>query len=252
MGSSTTGREPDIARVAALIADPSRARILKALGDGRALPSSVLAAEAGVSAPTVSIHLRKLVDAGLVSVERRGRLRYHRLTGPEVSAAMEALAIIAQPLPVTTLRESSRASALTRSRTCYDHLAGQLGVALMQAMLEGGLLSGHDGLHRPGQAVSDRPAAYGRDFEYELTEAGRAELAGFGVHTESLTTRRPMVRYCVDWSEHRHHLAGSLGAAITERLFELNWLRHGTSPRIVHLTEPGADGIQRTFGLTGY
>ncbi|GGO08339.1 transcriptional regulator [Microbispora rosea subsp. aerata] len=244
--------EPDIARAAALIADPSRARILKALGDGRALPSSMLAAEAGVSAPTVSEHLRKLVEAGLVRVERHGRHRYHRLAGPEVSTALEALAVIAPPSRITGLRDSSRASALSRSRTCYDHLAGRLGVALMRALLRRGLLEGHDGVHRPALTVRDRPASYGHDYSYRVTEHGRRELSRFGVRFDRLPARRPLVRYCVDWSEHQHHLAGALGAAITGRLFELGWLRPGSAPRVVHLTEAGAAGLRREFDLADY
>ena len=241
--------QPDIARAAGLIADPSRARILKALGDGRWLPASILAAEAGVSAPTVSRHLTRLVESGLVTVEQSGRHRYHRLAGPEVSAALEALAVIAPPLPVRTLRESSRAGALRRSRTCYDHLAGELGVALMQAMLTGGLLGGHDGVHRPERAVRDRLAAYGRDVEYRLTEAGRAAVIAFGVDPDALPGRRPGIRYCVDWSEQRHHLSGGLGAAITARMFDLDWLRYGSSPRVVHLTDTGARGLAASFGV---
>ncbi|TDD82859.1 transcriptional regulator [Actinomadura rubrisoli] len=242
--------EPDIARAAALIADASRARILKALGDGRAVPSSLLAAEAGISAATVSGHLRKLVDAGLVIVERQGRHRYHRLAGPDVCMALEALAVIAPPAPIASLRDSSRANALSRSRTCYDHLAGRLGVGVMQAMLRLGFLIGHDGLHRADRAVRDHSASYGHDFDYRLTESGRAGLSVLGVDVDRLPPRRPVVRYCVDWSEQRHHLAGALGAALTERLFELGWIRAGSTPRIVHLTDVGATGLKEHFGLS--
>ncbi|MFI9200700.1 ArsR/SmtB family transcription factor [Streptomyces sp. NPDC053048] len=247
--TAPAARQTDVARAAALIADPSRARVLKALCDGRALPAGALAAEAGVGAPTVSAHLSKLVAGGLVTAERHGRQRRYRLTGPEVTAALEALALIAPPLPVTSLRESGVANALHRARTCYDHLAGQLGVALMAALLERGLLAGHDGGHDPATAVRDRPAAYGHDAEYRMTDAGRDGLRAFGVDPDGLPRRRPAVRYCVDWSEHRHHLAGGLGAALTARLFALGWLRHGVSPRVVHPTDAGARGLERTFGV---
>lgn len=242
-------RQTDIARAAALIADPSRARILKALCDGRALPAAALATEAGVSAPTGSAHLAKLVEGGLITAVREGRHRYYRLAGPDISSALEALALIAPPLPVTSLRESSVANALHRSRTCYDHLAGQLGVALMRALLEGDVLTGHDGVHRAERAVRDRPSAYGHDSAYRLTDGGRGHLAAFGVEVDRLPKRRPAIRYCVDWSEHQHHLAGALGAAITARLFGLGWLRYGASPRVVHLTASGAEGLRETFGL---
>jgi DNA-binding transcriptional ArsR family regulator len=242
-------RQTDISRVAALIADPSRALILKALSDGRAVSATVLAAEAGVSAPTASVHLAKLVDSGLLVTERAGRNRYYRLAGGEVSAALEALAVIAPPLPVNSLRESSFAHALRRSRTCYDHVAGRLGVTLMQAMLERKMLTGHDGMHRAEQSVHDRVSAYGRDNEYLLTDAGRDTLTGFGVDPDQLSTRRPTIRYCVDWSERQHHLAGALGAAITTRLFDLDWLRYGVSPRVVHVTDTGRNGLKGAFGL---
>jgi DNA-binding transcriptional ArsR family regulator len=242
--------DPDIARAAAVIADPSRARILKALCDGREIPAGVLAAEAGVSAATASAHLGKLVDTGLARVRQHGRSRYYRLAGDEVSAALEALAVIAPPLPVTTLRQSSRNTALRRSRTCYDHLAGLLGVHLMRALLDRALLAGHDGVHRPGTALRDRSAAYGRDLQYELTETGQAVLVAFGVDLAGLPARRPAIRYCVDWSEpRRHHLAGAVGAALTRRMFDLDWLRHGASPRVIQLTPRGVDGLEREFGM---
>ncbi len=241
--------DPDIARAAALIADGSRARILKALCDGRAIPASTLATEAGISAPTASVHLTKLLEAGLITVERNGRNRNYRLAGSEISAALEALAIIAPPLPVTSLRQSTRATALRRSRTCYDHVAGYLGVTLMRALLDAGLLAGHDGVHRPHASVADRPAAYGRDVEYHLTDSGRAALMSFGVDVDRLPPRRPAIRYCVDWSEQRHHLSGALGAAITARLFDLDWVRYGVSPRVVHLTPAGIDGVESMFGV---
>ncbi|ORT57821.1 transcriptional regulator [Streptomyces sp. CB03238] len=241
--------QTDIARAAALIADPSRATILKCLADGRALPASALAAEAGVGAATASAHLARLVAGELVTVERRGRHRYYRLAGPDIGAALEALALIAPPLPLTSLRDSNRTNALHRSRTCYDHLAGRLGVALMGALLERDVLTGHDGVHRAREAVRDRPASYGRDVTYVLTDAGREELAAFGVDADRLPPRRPAIRYCVDWSEHQHHLAGGLGAALTARLFGLDWVRRGTGPRVVHVTEAGAAGLERAFGV---
>ncbi|MEY2241916.1 ArsR/SmtB family transcription factor [Streptomyces sp. BF23-18] len=256
MTRTTTGRhrdqvhhQPDIARAAALIADPSRARMLKALSDGRAVPAGLLAAEAGVSAATASAHLGKLVEARMVTMESAGRCRYYRLADPDICLALEALAVIAPPLPVTSLRESSTAGALRRSRTCYDHLAGQLGVGLLESLLKTGLITGHDGTHRPGEAVRDGAAGYGHDVDYRLTETGQERLVRFGVDLTRLPARRPLIRYCVDWSEQRHHLAGAVGAALTSRLFALGWLRYGSSPRVVHVTENGADGLADTFGL---
>lgn len=240
--------DPDIARAAALIADGSRARILKALCDGRSITATVLAEEAGVSGPTASVHLAKLVEAGLVTAHRDGRNRRYRLARAEVAEALEALALIAPPLRVSSLKQSVRADALRRSRTCYDHLAGRLGVHLMGVLLETKVLSGVDGTHRPATAVHDRPAAYGRDHHYEVTDEGATTLRLLGIDVLESTRRRPLVRYCVDWSEERHHLSGALGAAIASRLFTLGWVRHGAIPRVVHLTDVGADGLTRTFG----
>ncbi|MFJ8046032.1 ArsR/SmtB family transcription factor [Kitasatospora sp. NPDC096147] len=242
-------QQTDIARAAALIADPSRAVVLKCLADGRPLSAGALAEEAGIGAATASAHLARLVEGGLITVERRGRNRLFRLAGPDVSAALEALAVIAPPLPITSLRQSSRANALHRARSCYDHLAGRLGVALLHGLLERGVLTGHDGVHRPNEAAHDRPSAVGRDLRYALTPGGRATLAAFGLDTDRLAPRRPAVRYCVDWSEHRHHLAGGLGAALATHLFALDWVRWGTGPRVVHLTDAGALGLERTFGV---
>ncbi|MFD7730020.1 ArsR/SmtB family transcription factor [Kitasatospora phosalacinea] len=241
--------QPDIARAAALLADPSRARMLKALSDGRALTGAVLATEAGIGAPTASAHLTRLLDAGLVTVRSSGRNRFYRLSGPEVGHALEALALIAPPLPVTSLRESSTTNALRRSRTCYDHLAGRLGVALMGTLLDRGLLTGHDGTHRPATAVRDRSSGYGHDHRYRLTPSGRAALRQLGVDLDALPPRRPLVRYCIDWSEQQHHLAGAAGAALTARLLALRWLRHGTRPRVVHLTASGTTGLADWIGL---
>jgi DNA-binding transcriptional ArsR family regulator len=246
--SEDTKADPDIARAAALIANGSRARILKALCDGRAITATVLAGEAGVSAPTASVHLAKLVEAGLVTSHRDGRNRRYRLARAEVAEALEALAVIAPPLQVRSLRQGVRADALRRSRTCYDHLAGRLGVHLMEVLLETKVLVGANGTHHPATAAHDRAASYGRDHRYELTDEGAETLRSLGIDARESARRRPLVRYCVDWSEERHHLSGALGAAIARRLFALGWVRHGVSPRVVHLTEAGAGGLSRTFG----
>lgn len=239
----------DLAVVGAAIGDASRTKVLLALAEGRALAASVLAAEAGVSAATISAHLSKLLDARLVTMERHGRHRYYRLAGPDVADVLESLAKVARPAPITSLRESTRSNALRRARTCYDHLAGRLGVALMSAMLERGVLTGHDGSFRPGTAVTDRLSAPGNDIAYRLGTNGHPILAAFGVHVDDLPTRRPMIRYCVDWSEQRHHLAGALGAAVTARLIELAWLRKGSHRRVVHLTDAGRAGLRDVFGV---
>jgi DNA-binding transcriptional ArsR family regulator len=220
--------DADIASVAALIGDPGRARVLRALGDGRALPATVLAFEAGVSASTASEHLARLVAGGLLRVEARGRHRYYRLAGPEVGAALEALARVAPAEPVRSLRTGSRAAAVRYARSCYDHLAGRLGVALMDALLRDGALAGdEDG--------------------YELTDRGRRIVASLGVPLPA--GRRRLVRHCVDWSEQRPHLAGALGAAVLGRLLELGWVEPAPRGRALLVTERGARELAGRLGV---
>ncbi|GHH80139.1 transcriptional regulator [Streptomyces sulfonofaciens] len=240
------GGDSDIAAVGALVADPGRCRILLALDDGRALPASRLAAEAGVSAATASSHLGKLTTAGLLTVEPHGRHRYYRLAGPAVGDLIEALQRLAPAAPVTSLRQSSRARALRRARTCYDHIAGRLGVELMRAMIERGHVAGGDGTHDPAAAVADARTGYGKDVDYALTASGKAFLAEFGVR---IPERRRVMRYCVDWSEQRHHLSGAVGRGLLDRVLELEWVRRAGDSRAVHVTEAGAGGFARVFGV---
>ncbi|AIA07771.1 transcriptional regulator [Streptomyces noursei] len=230
-----TRTETDVAAVAAAIGDPSRAKVLLALAGGGALPASALAAEAGVSNSTISAHLARLREARLLTVEHDGRHRYYRLATPDVARALEQLALIARPLPVRSLNADTRAKALLRARLCYDHLAGRLGVALMDALLAGDLLR------------AERTDPY--RVSYLLTPSGRRELDALGVDLAGLPRRRSAVRYCVDWGEHRHHLAGALGGAVTARLFALDWLRNGRYRRVVRLTDAGRDGLTRSFGV---
>ena len=242
--------DADIAAVGALLGDRARTRILAALGDGRALAASVLAVEAGVAASTASEHLGRLVDGGLLVCERHGRHRYYRIAGPDVASLLEAMARLAPPAPVTSLREGTKAHALRVARTCYDHLAGQVGTGLMSAMIDAGLIAGGDGVHHPRAARDDRLSAFGRDVDYVLTERGAGVLAGLGVDLDgAAASRRPFVRYCIDWSEQRHHLAGALGAAVHDRFVELGWIRPQPQGRAVWLTPAGARGLEDTFGF---
>jgi len=259
--------DANVAAVAAVLADRGRWRVLAALGDGRALPASMLAAEAGVAASTASEHLARLVGAGLLTVERHGRYRYFRLAGPQVADLLEALARVAPPVPVRSLREGTRAQALRFARTCYDHLAGRVGVAMMDAMLRRGFLegggenevenevgteaasgSGAAGL-APARPWGDGLAVPGRAIRYGLTEPGAAFLGELGVDLAALPPRRPAVRYCIDWSEQRPHLAGAVGAALTSRLLALDWLRPAERSRAVHLTDQGRAGLTSVFGI---
>jgi DNA-binding transcriptional ArsR family regulator len=240
----------DLASTAALIADPGRAKVLRALADGRELAASVLADEAGVAASTASVHLGKLVDGGLVTAERRGRHRYYRLARPEVARAMEALAEIAPAAPIRSLREGTKAQAVRAARTCYDHLAGRLGVAIMSSLIADGALTGGDGHHERDRAREDRPSSIGRDLDYRLTDDGADRFTGIGVDVErALAGPRTPIRYCVDWSEQDHHLSGALGAALAARLFELRWVERLPRTRAVLVSDEGRRGLSEQLGI---
>lgn len=223
-------RDVNIAAVAELIGDPSRARMLDALLGKQALPASELAYRAGISPQTASTHLARLVEGGLVTLTTRGRHRYYALANAEVAHALEALATIAPAAKVRSLRESLVVEHLRAARTCYDHLAGRLGVELTQALLE------RDVLHL--EATDS----------YVVTESGMQFLTRFGLDLDHLQhQRRAFARPCLDWSERQYHLAGALGAAFAERLFQLEWVIRNTSERSVRLTESGREGLRTLF-----
>jgi DNA-binding transcriptional ArsR family regulator len=242
--------DTDLAAIGAVLAEPARARMLLALGDGRALPASTLASEAGVAASTASEHLGKLMDGGLVTVHPQGRHRYYRLAGPEVGQLIENIARLAPAAPVRSLREDSRAHALRTARTCYDHLAGRLGVALFAALLRDGLVTGGDGRHVLDGPGEDRLSAPGRDRDYRLTTAGHRRLSELGVDLPAQNgDGGTALRYCVDWTEQRHHLSGPVGRALTERLLELGWLKRAERGRAVHVTELGRERLPAELGV---
>ena len=237
--------DTDIAPAAALIADPTRAAILRALLPDRPLAAGELARLAGVSAATASFHLAKLLEGGMITVARQGRHRYYRLAGHEVAAAIEALGLISPALPVRTLRQSREAAALAEARTCYDHLAGRAGVELLDGMLHRGLLQEKSsGRTNRGDTSSLR---------FEVTGAGARTLGSFGLDVlEIRRSRRHFAGTCIDWTQRRGHLNGALAAAITSRLFELGWIERGSAGqrrRSVRVTPAGAEGLACTFGL---
>jgi hypothetical protein len=187
----------------------------------------------------------------MLRVERHGRHRYFRVAGPQVAELIEALARLAPPTAVRSKRQGTRAQAVRLARTCYDHLAGMLGTGLMRAMLERGLLAGGDGTFDPARHRDDRLAAPGFELDYRLTDRGVEDLHTFGIDFASLRERRrPLIRYCIDWSEQRHHLGGALGAALAGQMFELGWIRRAEHTRAVHVTDDGYRGLRETFGLT--
>jgi len=243
VGDAVVAGDADIAPVAALMGEPARAAVLMALIDGRALAASTLAAEAGVAASTLSAHLARLVDGGLVSVEASGRNRYFRITRPEVADAVEALARLAPCRPIRSLRQGTHAEAIRRARTCYDHLAGRLGVALLDALLANRVLRAEtDPDGRP-----DPVLGAGRSRRYVLTDSGRSRLVELGVGVEA-TGRRPLTRYCLDWSEQRPHLAGTLGSSLLNRFVDLGWVTRGER-RVVQVTAAGREGFVAEMGV---
>ena len=219
----------DIARVATVIGHRTRAAMLSALHEGAPLPGGELARRAGVATSTASEHLARLVDTGLVDVERRGRHCFYRLSSDEVAHAWEALSLIAPPREVRTLRAASVGAALAEARTCYDHLAGRLGVAVTDALLDAG-------------AIVDR------DGGFVLGEE-RGALDALGVEVDSLPGRRPLVLRCIDWSERRPHTAGALGAAIAAGCLERRWVERLPSTRAVRITDAGREGFCAALGL---
>lgn len=244
--------DADIPAIAAVLADPRRSRVLMALGDGRAQSASVLASEAGVAPSTASEHLAKLVGAGLIAVEPRGRHRYFRLAGHHVADLLEALARVAPPAPVRSLTDETRARAIRAARTCYDHLAGRLGVATMDAMIDRGWLTTQSiagSLPRSRRAAPHGPSEPHRIRGLGLTETGAVSLEELGVDLDRLPLRRPAIRACIDWSEQRPHLAGAVGAALTNRLFDMTWIRRADRSRAVKVTDEGRRGFADAFGV---
>ncbi|PVM87190.1 transcriptional regulator [Caulobacter endophyticus] len=218
--------DANIASPAALIGDPVRAAMLLALQDGRAQPAGALAWAAGVTAQAASNHLSKLVEGGLLSVEREGRHRYYRLASPEVAHAIEALSAIAAPVRSLEIPRSPKARALRDARCCYGHLAGRLGVKVADALVERGLLAPAD------------------DKLYEVTEEGRAWFGELGIEVSTLSSPRGVARRCLDWTERRHHLAGPLGVKLLAAMSARGWLAPEDKGRAVRLTPKGASSLR--------
>lgn len=222
---------PNIARIAGLVGDPARAEILTALMTGQALTATELVGVAGLTKQTVSGHLAKLVDAQLLAVEHQGRHRYFRLADPDVAHLLESLMGIAFRTGAVRVRSSPREPALRKARVCYDHLAGDLGVAAMDSLVERRMLRVADGAP-------------------ELTPRGREFCAELGIALEPLSRqKRPLCRTCLDWSVRRPHLAGALGAAILARCFELGWARRASGSRVVQFSAAGERAFRERFAV---
>jgi DNA-binding transcriptional ArsR family regulator len=224
----SAGADADIAFVATLIGDRARCAMLQVLMDGSERPAGELARVAGVSPATASGHLQRLAAGGLVAVRSCGRHRYFRLGGPLVAAAVEALGLIAPEVQVRSLRQSITAAALAEARSCYDHLAGQAGIALRETLVSRGALAAEEAVAADGLG------------DFRLTERGLRLLADFGVDPEPiLRSRRMLARDCLDWTERKPHLAGALPSALLARFVEVGWLKRHQSDRGLTVTEAG-------------
>tara|TARA_R110002020_G_scaffold37723_2_gene113815 strand:+ start:1028 stop:1717 length:690 start_codon:yes stop_codon:yes gene_type:complete len=221
---------PDIALLGALIGDPARANMLTALMTGGALTASELATEAGVTVQTASSHLKKLEAADLLVQRKQGRHRYFALADDEVGALLETMMGLAARRGLTRTRTGPKDPALRKARVCYNHLAGELGVALYDGLLASGLLKEEDG-------------------EPALTPSGRDRMIGFGIDVTALEgQRRPLCRSCLDWSARRTHLGGSLGQGLLTRFEELGWAVREPGSRVVRFSAAGERTLLADFG----
>jgi DNA-binding transcriptional ArsR family regulator len=222
----------DLASIGKLLASEARSTMLDLLMDGADHAASELANQARVAPSTASTHLSALVRGRLVTVERQGRQRRFRLAGPAVAAALESLGQIATaPAVVSSLRESTARSHLAMARTCYDHLAGRLGVAITDSLVQRGALRLEHGV-------------------FTLSEAGREFLSAISIDVDELNrARRAMALACSDWTEDRPHVAGAVGSALCDLLFESGWIRRRRGTRAVAITELGAASLREQVGV---
>ncbi|WP_120502151.1 helix-turn-helix transcriptional regulator [Roseovarius sp. EL26] len=220
---------PDIAHIAALIGDPARANMLTALMSGKALTVSELAEEAGVTIQTASSHLSKLDDGGLLRPRKQGRHKYFTLASDDVAHVLESLMGLAAGSGYLRKRTGPRDAELRLARVCYNHLAGDMGTQMFDSLVEQGHLV----------LLGD---------ELELTKTGAAFATDFEIDIESLRkARAPVCRECLDWSERRSHLAGSLGRAFLSRFEEMHWAKRDQKSRVVTFSRNGAEEFNKLF-----
>jgi len=214
-----------LATTASLIADPARAAILLALLDGRAIAAGELAQCARVSAQSASMHLAQLLQSGFVEVASQGRHRYYRIASPDVAHAVEALGVISTPRKRKPIGESE---SIRYARTCYDHLAGKLGVALADFLERRGLILPYT------------------EREYAVSGDGENFLRQWRIDVAALRdSRRVLARRCRDWTERRYHVAGAIGSAICRRMLDIEWIKRDPGSRVVHVTTAGKKGFEK-------
>ena len=223
--------DADLASVAALMADKHRAQMLLTLLGGTPMSGSALAEAAGISRSLASAHLKKLVTGGLVRAQPSGRQQLYSIASEPVADALEVLILLAPATTVRSLGDASRARSLRWARMCYDHLAGAVGVSVTEALIGRGLVVGEDG-------------------GYGLAAGAPGEFGRMGIEVDRLERRtRPLLRPCLDWSERRFHLAGSLGTALTRSMIERRWITTREASRIVVVTEAGEAGLRDWLGV---
>ena len=227
-----SGSQPSIAEIAALVGNPARANMLTVLLDGRALTATELAYIGSVSPQTASGHLSKLAEGGLLVVHKQGRHSYFRLASPLIGQMLEGImAVAGQALPPRHRLHWRGDEALRTARTCYDHLAGRLGVALADSLVERGYVV----LGQDGGMVTARGQAFFTDFGIDLRQLGQG--------------KRAFCRPCLDWSERRPHLAGVIGASLAKRGFELGWFARRRDTRALTMSDTGREGLAEVFGI---
>lgn len=222
---------PNVARVAALVSEDSRAAILTALMDGRLHPAGELAYMARIKPQTASFHLSKMVSANVVTVLKQGRHRYYGVQSPEVAQVLETLLSIAPPVKIKSLSQASEDKAMRFARTCYDHLAGNLGIQLTDSLIKEGII-------------------FEEENEFVVTEKGEKFFKDFHIELEMVKKkRRSFAHKCLDWSERRYHLAGALGNALLERLLVLKWVHRVPNTRSIKITSEGKKGFKEIFSI---
>ncbi len=219
---------PDFSAVGRALAAPARSTMIGMLMDGSSRPASELAATARIGASTASEHLSVLVESGLVTCTAHGRQRFYRLADAAVASALEQLAQLCPPAPISGLRQSREARRLMMARLCYDHLAGRLGVAMTDALVGRGWLA---------------------EESLTLTAGGATGLRGLGIDVNEISGRRPLTRACPDWTERRPHLAGALGATLAAHFVAQRWVRRRDGSRGIDLTPAGSRVLGEQWGI---
>lgn len=224
--------EKEIGYITSLIGDPVRTNILWTLLDGRAYTATELAIQADTSPQNISMHLRKLISADLLTVENQGRHKYYRFARQEVAYAIEALGNLVPTEKHKRITSNPDNSAIKYCRTCYDHLAGKVGVLMTEALIKQKII---------GLNASD----------YFLTKKGEKFFSDLEINTEELKKhRRIFAKPCLDWSERKHHLAGSLGAALLDKMLSWNWLRKTNRSRAIIITSKGQQQLYNTLKIS--